>query len=84
MKPHFVLALALPVLVEAARARSFRPVFSAEVLAAAATVSAYAVAVPILHPDFVFAFLPVLADVYLPCAPRPSPSSAPWPPSACS
>jgi hypothetical protein len=66
IKPHFVLALALPSIFLLLRARSFRPLVHPENGIAAAVVATYAVAVLAFFPAYITDIMPLLRDVYLP------------------
>lgn len=65
IKPHFVLALALPAAVAMWRAGR-NVVRTGEAMAAVAVVLAYAGVAIRLHPDYARDVVPVLAAVYLP------------------
>lgn len=65
-KPYFVLAIALPPLAFAVRARSPRPLLTAEIIAASSVVLAYGAATLVFFPAYAQYALPVIADVYQP------------------
>jgi len=66
IKPHFVLAVAPPLLFAAWRRRSLRALFGIEAWVAGGVVAAYAAAVLIAYPRFVTEMMPVLRVAYLP------------------
>ncbi len=65
-KPFFALAVALPTFAFAVRARSLRPLLSAEIAAAVGVVLAHGVATLVFFPAYAQYALPVIADVYQP------------------
>lgn len=64
IKPHFALALALPLAFAAARRRDWRLLFSLEVLVAALVIAAYAGSVLLVFPHYLD-ILPALMDAYV-------------------
>ena len=65
IKPHFALAIALPLIVALWRRRSFSPLFQIENLAATGVVLAYVAVVFLRYPEF-FSALPSIIDAYVP------------------
>lgn len=65
-KPFFALAVALPLIVEAWRARAPRMLLSLEALVAAGVSLAYLAATRALFPAYFDYALPVIAEVYQP------------------
>ncbi|MDF2116673.1 hypothetical protein PY365_13885 [Roseiarcaceae bacterium H3SJ34-1] len=70
IKPHFVLALELPVLVAFAARPGWRTIFSAENVTAGLVTVAYVASTLIFHPLFWHEVMRVNAVVYLPLADR--------------
>jgi hypothetical protein len=66
IKPHFVLAVAPPLLFAAWRRRSIRALLGTESWVAATVVIAYGMAVLIAYPRFLAEMMPVLRLAYLP------------------
>jgi len=66
IKPHFVLAVAPPLLFVAWRRRSIRALFGIEAWIAAAVAIAYGIAVVSIYPRFLSDMMPVLRVAYLP------------------
>jgi hypothetical protein len=66
IKPHFLLAVAMPEIYLIVRSRSRRSVLRIENLAAAAVVLTYALVVLAFFPAFLTEMLPIVRDVYLP------------------
>ncbi|MCI5077555.1 hypothetical protein [Oricola sp.] len=64
LKPYYVLAILLPVLISAARHRSLRILFAVENLAAAAVVVAYGLIVWKFFPAYAENVLPIALDLY--------------------
>ena len=64
VKPHFVLAGALPVLYALARTRSFRAIKGPENWVAGFFLVAYAGVIAFLYPSFLHTWLPILQDTY--------------------
>ncbi|WP_181703267.1 hypothetical protein [Chthonobacter albigriseus] len=66
VKPHFALPVALPALVAARSARSWKPLFAPEAIVAGFTAIAYAIHVQVSYPAFIDVWMPILADTYRP------------------
>ncbi len=66
MRPHYALVVGLPMLWNAARARSIRPLFGLEMLAASATVFAYAATLVLAFPEYTFETTRIVTLAYLP------------------
>jgi hypothetical protein len=65
IKPHFLLAVALPVFLLAASRRSARSVATAENAAAATTVLVYLAVCAAAFPDYARIMLPLLLETYV-------------------
>jgi hypothetical protein len=70
IKPHFIAALELPVLLALCMRRSWRVLFSVENVVAGVIVVAYLASTFIFYPQFWQDVMPVNAIVYLPLAER--------------
>lgn len=70
IKPHFALALGLPVLIALLNVRTWRVVFSIENLIAGALMLAYIAIVVVFCPEFWTVAMPANALLYLPVANR--------------
>ncbi|MDN5005118.1 hypothetical protein ACFQZO_30135 [Bradyrhizobium sp. GCM10027634] len=66
IKPHLALVVGLPVLLAVFRQRSPRPLFSPEVLTAAAIVIGYGAILAIVFPDYLLTYAPMVTAAYLP------------------
>lgn len=66
VKPHFALAVALPVLVLAWRERDWRWLFRSEVMIAAAGSAALFAVSLAAHPEYLSDMLPLVAETYRP------------------
>lgn len=66
IKPHFALAILLPALYAAVRARSVRSIFAMECVVAGAVFVAYVAAAAVLHPAYVSDMLPIAGAIYVP------------------
>jgi hypothetical protein len=66
IKPHFALALAMPVLHAVGTARSFRPLFVMENIVAGGMLAAFWLWTWIVFPDYFAQVLPLLVDAYVP------------------
>ena len=66
VKPHFALAIVLPIASLCVARRSLRPAFARECLLGAAGLLGYLASVGVLYPDYYATMLPVVVDVYLP------------------
>ncbi|MGH7025496.1 MAG: hypothetical protein ACREEB_18160 [Caulobacteraceae bacterium] len=66
IKPHYALAAGLPLLLNAATARSLKPVFGLETWSASAVVLAYYITAPILFPAYFGTNLDSLLLAYVP------------------
>lgn len=65
-KPHLLLVPALVQIATMAATRSWAGLFSAQNISGAVGVSAYAVSVPVLFPEYFSEVLPRVVDTYLP------------------
>ncbi|MBA2932865.1 hypothetical protein HZF05_02025 [Sphingomonas sp. CGMCC 1.13654] len=66
VKPHFVLAVAPPLIFAAWRRRSIRALFGVEAWIAAGVVIAYGAAAALAYPRFFTEMVPILRVAYLP------------------
>ncbi len=66
IKPHFALAIVLPVGLACACARSLRPALAPECLIGALAFTLYSGAALLAHPEFLTDMLPVVSEVYAP------------------
>ena len=65
VKPHFLLVIALPLLVLAWRRRSLRPIFGLETMICAAVVATYVASTFVLTPEFWTIAVPLVSEGYL-------------------
>ncbi|MCR9136956.1 MAG: hypothetical protein NXI27_13225 [Alphaproteobacteria bacterium] len=66
VKPHWALAIALPVFYTALSRRSLRVIFTIENFIIGAVALTYLASVIIIHPQFFQTMYPMLRDLYLP------------------
>ncbi len=66
MRPHYALVVGVPMLWNAAKSRSLRPLFQLEMIAASVLVVAYAAFVVLAFPDYIFETTRIVNLAYLP------------------
>ncbi|PJG57271.1 hypothetical protein CVM73_01070 [Bradyrhizobium forestalis] len=66
IKPHLALVVGLPIVLAVFRRRSLKPLFSPEVLAAAAVVIGYGAILVIAFPGYLLTYAPMVTAAYLP------------------
>jgi hypothetical protein len=64
IKPHFALAILVPAIYAAAKARSWRPIVALENIVAGTVVLGFWAMVALLFPRFFTSMLPLAADMY--------------------
>ncbi len=66
IKPFFALAAGLPILCIAVRRRSFQPLFTCEVWAAALVAIGYGAVIVLVFPAYLSLYAPMVAEAYMP------------------